>query len=330
MNFVSGTLGISLSTTLGLLVALSVFAALLVVLLPMLQGNELKSRMRAVALERDEMRVRERSRLASENDRGRRSARQIDDTGIASKVVERLNLKKALVDDKTVARLRQAGYRGQKPLTMFLFARAVLPLCGFAFALFYVFGLGLLAERPAMVRFGLCVGVAYFGFYLPNILVANKVKKRQLSIGRAWPDALDLLLICVESGLSIEAAFRRVSEEIGIQSVPLAEELVLLCAELSYLSERRIAYENLANRIGLDSVRSVTTALIQAERYGTPLGQALRVLSQDSRDHRMNLAEKKAAALPPKLTVPMIVFFLPVLFAVIMGPAVIQIMTTMR
>ena len=133
------------------------------------------------------------------------------------------------------------------------------------------------------------------------------------------------MLICVESGMSIEHAFRRVSEEIGSQSLALAEELSLTTAELSFLPDRRQAYENLASRTGLDGVKAVCLALIQSERYGTPLGQTLRVLSQENRDMRMNEAEKKAAALPPKLTVPMIVFFLPVLFAVIMAPAIIKI-----
>jgi tight adherence protein C len=133
------------------------------------------------------------------------------------------------------------------------------------------------------------------------------------------------MLICVESGMSIEAAIRKVADEIGGQSVGLAEELILTNAELSYLPERRQAYENLNARTGLESVKSVTQALIQAERYGTPVAHALRVLANESRDMRMNAAEKKAAALPPKLTVPMILFFLPVLFAIILGPAAIQV-----
>jgi tight adherence protein C len=331
MNDALAIIGLSPSLVVGALTAFAVFASVLALVLPMLKGNEMKARMKAVALERDEVRARERARLSAEKDRGRKtSARQLDDTGLASKVVARFNLRSALADEKTVARLRQAGYRGQRPLTMFLFARFSLPFAAFALSLVYVFGLGALAARPFGIRIFACIVVAYAGFYLPNILLANKLKKRQVSIGRAWPDALDLLLICVESGLASEAAFRRVSEEIGIQSVALAEELVLLCAELSYLADRRVAYENLSGRIGLETVRSATTAFVQAERYGTPLGQALRVLSQESRDHRMNLAEKKAAALPPKLTVPMILFFLPVLFAVIMGPAIIQITAAFR
>src|SRR5690606_9953069 len=170
-----------------------------------------------------------------------------------------------------------------------------------------------------------CILLAYGGFYAPILYVSNKAAKRKESIQKAWPDALDLMLICVESGMSVEAAFRRVADEIGAQSVELAEEFVLTNAELSFLQERRLAYENLATRTGLDTVKSVTQALTQAERYGTPVAHALRVLSAESRDMRMNAAEKKAAALPPKLTVPMILFFLPVLFAVILGPAGIQV-----
>jgi tight adherence protein C len=157
-------------------------------------------------------------------------------------------------------------------------------------------------------------------------LLKNKITRRQLSIKRAFPDTLDLLLICVESGMSIEAAFRKVSNEVGTQSVALAEELTLTTAELSYLPDRRQAYENLAKRTNLDGVKSVCMALQQSERYGTPLATMLRVMAQENRDMRMSEAEKKAAGLPPKLTVPMILFFLPVLFVVILGPAVIKVM----
>jgi tight adherence protein C len=162
---------------------------------------------------------------------------------------------------------------------------------------------------------------------LPLMLLKSKIQRRQLSIKRAFPDTLDLLLICVESGMSIEAAFKKVSDEVGSQSVALAEELTLTTAELSYLPDRRQAYENLAKRTDLDGVKSVCMALQQAERYGTPLATMLRVMAQENRDMRMSEAEKKAAGLPPKLTVPMILFFLPVLFVVILGPAAIKIMS---
>jgi len=180
-------------------------------------------------------------------------------------------------------------------------------------------------NQPTSLKVGLCILAAYAGMQLPWLFLKNRITKRQLSIRRAFPDALDLLLICVESGMSIEAGFKRVSEEIGSQSIALAEELTLTTAELSYLQDRRQAYDNLARRTDLEGVRSVCVALQQAERYGTPLAQTLRVLAQENRDMRMSEAEKKAAALPPKLTVPMILFFLPVLFIVILGPAAIRV-----
>jgi tight adherence protein C len=240
-------------------------------------------------------------------------------------IVERLDLRRALADENTLAKLRMAGFRGQNPLTRFLFFRLVLPIVGFFLAVIYIFVLGGLSEQPFFMKMFVCIVAAYGGFYAPVLYVSNRATKRKHSIQMAWPDALDLLLICVESGMSVEAAFRRVAEEIGSQSVELAEEFVLTNAELSFLQERRQAYENLAIRTGLETVKSVSQALIQAERYGTPVGHALRVLAGESRDQRMNEAEKKAAALPPKLTVPMILFFLPVLFAVILGPAGIQV-----
>jgi tight adherence protein C len=181
-------------------------------------------------------------------------------------------------------------------------------------------------QQPLPIKLGLAIGAAYLGMQLPYLFLKNKITRRQLDIKRAFPDALDLLLICVESGMSIEAAFRKVSQEVGTQSVPLAEEFMLTTAELSYLQDRRMAYENLAKRIDLEGVKAVCVALQQTERYGTPLGQTLRVMAQENRDMRMSEAEKKAAALPPKLTVPMILFFLPVLFVVILGPAAIRVM----
>ena len=219
-----------------------------------------------------------------------------------------------------------AGMRGEAPLYMFLFMRIALPPIVFLVAVFYFFVLGVYGELPAMLRLAISAGISLLGFFGPSIFLTNQIKKRQMEIQRVFPDALDLMLICVESGMSIEQAMRKVSEEVGQRSVAVAEEFALATAELSYLQDRRVAYENLAKRTGLSGVKAVTTALIQAERYGTPLAHALRVMAQENRDIRMAEAEKKAAALPPKLTVPMIVFFLPVLFVVILGPAAIKVM----
>lgn len=308
---------------LAFVVAVAVFVTMFTAL-PALGGDPLKTRMKSVALERDELRARQRMRLAAEADRKRKGLRE-EQSGGMKKIVERLDLKRALVDEGTINKLKIAGFRGQNPLTKFLFFRLVLPFVGFALGVFYVFVLGALPQQPFFIKLLVCVLMAYAGFYAPVVYVTNRATKRKESIQRAWPDALDLMLICVESGMSVEAAFRRVADEIGSQSVELAEEFVLTNAELSFLQERKQAYENLAARTGLETVKSVTQALVQAERYGTPVAHALRVLSAESRDMRMNAAEKKAAALPPKLTVPMILFFLPVLFAVILGPAGIQV-----
>jgi tight adherence protein C len=304
-----------------LLAAISVFATVVTLASSFFARDQLETRIKAVALEREQIRARERARLAET----RRVSLRNEPKVYMRQVVDRLNLRAALADEGTTAKLRMAGYRGQAPLFVFLFARVTLPLIFFAVAFFYLFWVTPW-QQSSVVKFGIAIGAAYVGFYAPILYVSNIIKKRQTSITRAWPDALDLMLICVESGMSAEAAFRKVSEEIGAQSVPLAEELTLATAELSYLQDRRLAYENLATRTGLEGVKSVATSLIQAERYGTPLGNALRVLAEENRNMRMNAAEKKAAALPPKLTVPMILFFLPVLLAVILGPAAIQAM----
>jgi tight adherence protein C len=177
-----------------------------------------------------------------------------------------------------------------------------------------------------MVRISMAFAGALFGYYLPDLWVSNAITRRQQSIMRAFPDALDLMLICVESGMSIEAAFTKVGGEIGTQSAELAEELGLTTAELSYLPDRRQAFDNLAKRCSHPGVRAVAIALNQAEKYGTPMGQALRVAATENREARMAQAEQKAASLPAKLTVPMIIFFLPCLFVVILGPAIMKIM----
>lgn len=238
-------------------------------------------------------------------------------------IVKRLSLSQAPDQSGTSQLLRMAGLRGRAPMVAYLASRLIaatlLPGFAFAYIAFVVRPDMSLPMVAAMASAG-----AVVGFWLPKLYVRNLISKRHNSLRRSWPDALDLLLICVESGMSSEAAFRKVAEEIGTQSKELAEEMSLTTAELSYLSDRRQAYENLGVRTGLDSIKATVIGLIQSEKYGTSLGQMLRVLAKESRDFRMAAAEKKAASLPPKLTVPMILFFLPVLFAVIATPAVLQ------
>jgi len=300
--------------------AVAAVATVLTLAMPLLATDSLGKRMKAVALEREKMRQRERERMArGEKVSLRRSPKQYMQT-----IVDNFQLAKWVGQEDARALLVQAGYRGQAPYVTFLFFRMVMPIAMLAVSAFYIFVV-LHIDQPTSIKVGMVIAATYLGMYMPSLFIKNKITRRQQSIKRAFPDALDLLLICVESGMSVEAGFRKVAGEIGSQSIPLAEELTLTTAELSYLQDRRQAYENLAKRTNLDGVRSVCMALQQAERYGTPMGQTLRVMAQENRDMRMSEAEKKAAGLPPKLTVPMILFFLPVLFVVILGPAAIRV-----
>jgi tight adherence protein C len=303
-----------------LFAAIAASATAYTLVMPLFAGENLNKRMKAVASERERIRQRERERL---NTGDKVSLRQTPKQ-LVSRVVEDFNLTKWLAQEKAREKLVMAGYRGQAPYVTFLFARLVTPIVLFVGSVIYVFVISHM-QKSLPIKIGICVGVAYLGLQAPMLFLRNAISKRQLSIRRAFPDSLDLLLICIESGMSIEAAFRKVSVEIVTQSVALSEEFTLTTAELSYLQDRKVAYENLARRTGLEGVKSVCLALQQSERYGTPLGQALRVMAQENRDMRMNEAEKKAAGLPPKLTVPMIVFFLPVLFVVILGPTGIKV-----
>ena len=303
-------------------VAVISFATAVTMVTPMFQKSDLDVRLKSVSTRREELRRKSREAMAISLP-GQTTLRHSDE-GLYKRVVERLDLSRLLEDPKVVEKLAQAGFRGPKPISSFYFFRFVLPFVFAVVTAFYLFvinGFGL----PALNKIAFSVGAMTLGYYAPNIYISNIASKRRESIVLAFPDTLDLLLICVESGMSIEAAIQKVSQEIGGASIELAEELTLLTAELSYLPERRMAYEGLSKRTNHPGIRSVTMAMIQAEKYGTPLGSALRVMAKENRDMRLSAAEKKAAQLPAKLTVPMIIFFLPVLFIVILGPAIIKV-----
>jgi tight adherence protein C len=313
------------SNLLSAFIAIVVFATIITLAAPMLSSNGLEGRLRSVANRREELRRRSREALSQ---KGGGTLRHSDE-GMYKNVVDRLQLSKLLEDPKVVDKLAQAGFRGPKPVSTFYFFRFVMPFAFAVIVAFYLYvinGFGLLPVQ----KIGACIFALTVGYYAPNIYISNVAQKRRESIVSAFPDALDLMLICVESGMSIEAAIAKVGSEVGGASMELAEELSLLTAELSYLPERRLAYEGLARRTNHPGIRSVVTAMIQAERYGTPLGAALRVMAKENRELRLSAAEKKASALPAKLTVPMIVFFLPVLFIVILGPAIIKIQDALK
>ncbi len=303
------------------MIAAAIFAVATVytIAVPALSKDRTASRMRVMATERDKMRSLRVAELAGAKGSKLRTAPK----GYMSQIVDQLNLRQAFETEAVKDKLKMAGLRGQAPVVAFVFFRLASPIISFFAALFYLFVVNDFGYPP-LVRIGATVVAGFIGMYLPNLFIHNMITKRQQAINNAFPDALDLLLICVQAGMSTEAAFGKVAKEVTASSIELGEEFHLTTAELSYLGDRKIAFDNLAKRTGIPSVKATATALIQAERYGTPVGSALRVMAKENREMRMAAAEKKAAQLPPKLTVPMIVFFLPVLFIVILGPAYIQ------
>ncbi len=305
-------------------IALALFCGVIALGWPYLGRDPLQQRIQSLAASGTRERPREKAAPGGARKRlllGREPSK------ILAAIVARFNLARKLEDGATVDMLKSAGFRGRAPVITFLAMRVLMPVIMVGVVAFYIYVV-IKPEFPTLAKVAIILVFGYLGYFLPAIHVRNRTAKRQKSIRRTWPDALDLLLICVESGMSSEHAFRKVADEIGGQSRELAEELSLTTAELAFLPDRRTAYENLGKRTNLDSVKSVVSGLMQSEKYGTSLGTALRVLAQENRTLRLSEAERKAAALPPKLTVPMILFFLPVLFAVVITPAVIQIMNT--
>lgn len=303
------------------LAAIAAFATVITIAMPMLMTDRIGQRMRVMATEREKIRA---ARIQEFKKDGSGRLRQTP-KGFMQQLVDQLDLRSRFETDEVRQKLKMAGMRGQTPLYAYSFFRLAMPIiltvAGFVY-LFVLTDFG----YPPMIKTLMALGAGFLGYYLPNVFLENIIQRRQQAIKSAFPDALDMLLICVQSGMSVEAAFGKVAMEVSSQSIELAEELSLTTAELSYLQDRRKAFENLGTRTGLPGVQSVATALVQSERYGTPVSQALRVMAKENRDMRMSEAEKKAAALPPKLTVPMIIFFLPVLFVIILGPAAIQVM----
>ena len=297
-----------------LLVCFGTVATLYALLSPLLEADGLKKRMSGIASERDNMRM---QRLADlDNSQGLRS----ESKGFVKKLVDNLSLERLLAAPDLKDKLSQAGLRGQRPIYLFYMFRLIMPIVLFVLGLLYFVVLNPLDWRMMQSLVAAC-SMMLLGYYAPGIYIKNKAGKRMSSIAPVFPDALDLLLICVESGMSIELAFGKVAGEMAENSIELAEEFSLTTAELSYLQSRRQAYENFGRRNNHAGIRAVSTALIQTERYGTPLGSTLRTMANENRELRILAAEKKAAALPAKLTVPMIVFFLPVLFIVVLTPA---------
>lgn len=283
---------------------------------------QVKRRMESVKNHRSALRAAQREFAAARAGKGKKKAESL----AMSKALGKLNLEARLQDQELKLRMLRAGKRDRSDMVAFVFKQIALPpILAIVFFFAYQFVVKPAAFDLVQVACVVLAGLIV-GYILPGMALDKATEARKQAIVAAYPDALDLLTICVESGMSVEQSFNKVSSELGAGALELSEELQVTTAELSYLGDRRQALENLALRTDLPQVKSITSALIQAEKYGTPVGKALRVISEESRYERMSRAETKAAALPAQLTVPMMLFFVPVLFVVILSPAILQVM----
>ncbi|SEM49630.1 tight adherence protein C [Sphingomonas gellani] len=258
----------------------------------------------------------------------KRRAKLVQRNDTADKMRSVLSRMKVLQDEQlkdAQKKLMQAGIRSKDWAVAVIFGRLVLPIVFGGIMLFWVYGTDYWADWSEIKRYGLVAGSFILSYKAPDIFLKNKITKRSDAIRKGLPDALDLLVICAEAGLTVDAAFSRVARELGRAYPELGDEFTLTAIELGFLTERRQAFENLSQRIDLDAIKGVVTTMVQTEKYGTPLASALRVLSAEFRNERMMRAEEKAARLPAIMTVPLILFILPTLFVVILGPAACSI-----
>lgn len=276
--------------------------------------NALRSRIGMATKQPSSPRTRDQEAELKKNIQYRKNA------GKAQDFVQYFNLVRLVDEALTKGRLVQAGYRGPRPFTIFLVFRALLPIGTILLSVIYLFYLTDL-DFSFFVKVIMCLTAGVIGYYLPDVWLRNVISKRQQNISRATSECLDFMLIMVESGMSIEAALQSVAHEISYISEPLAEELAITTAELSYLQPRRKALENMSTRIGLDIYKSLSTALIQADRHGASVGQTLRIISQENRNNIISYIERKGAALPPKMVIPMMLFLVPAIFVVMLAPS---------
>lgn len=312
-------IGLNMVDIITILVGIFAFLAVLVVWSAM-TANPINKRLKLLAERKDAL----RSGIVAPKRRATQIKKADQGMGFMKDIVDKLTFLKTEQTEKIVITLMQAGYRNNDALIMFTFGKITLPFFMMGFALTLVYGLQVW-EGNTMGQIGLGAGLVLLGYMMPNLIVSNTTTKRKSSIQKALPDALDLMVICAEAGLTLDASMTRVASEMGRQSEELSDEFGLAAIELGFLSDRREALYNLTNRVPLKAVRSVVATLIQTEKYGTPLAHSLRVLSQEMRNDRMMKAEEKAARLPAIMTIPLIMFILPMLFIILLGPAACSI-----
>ena len=312
-------LWLTVDDLIGLLAALAVLVAVIGVYNALRSHNPFERRFAAIAQRKESLR-----RAALD---GGRSRRRVQTAGLMSEAVKRLNLLRSHHASEARALLARAGMRTREAMIRYLFARACMPLVFAAAMVFDSYGAHILPVPPNM-RWAAAFGAAMLGFFAPGVFIKNLGNKRGKQLQLGLPDALDLMVICAEAGLSLDASLTRVSRELEPTWPEISEELGITAAELTFLPERRQAFENLNGRTNLSSIRGVVNTLLQTAKFGTPLAQSLRVLAAEFREARITRAEEKAARLPAMLTVPMILFILPTLFIVLLGPAALNIIDT--
>ncbi len=315
-------MGIDVITVASVLSAVATFAVLVALYAATTVRDPMARRVKALNERREQLKA---GIVASTSKRRRNITNRNE---VADRVRTLLSSLKMLQDEqvqKAQQRLMQAGIRSKDLAFVVIFARFVLPVVMGVLILIVVYLIDYFPTWGPFKRYGLVAGTVLLAYKAPDLFLRNKVQKRSHAIRKGLPDALDLLVICAEAGLTVDASFGRVARELGKAYLELGDEFALTSIELGFLTDRRMAFENLANRIDLDAVRGVVATMIQTEKYGTPLASALRVLSAEFRNERMMRAEEKAARLPAIMTVPLILFILPVLFIVILGPAACSI-----
>jgi tight adherence protein C len=268
-----------------------------------------------------------RMKTRSEQTRSAKPSPKAASLGFLRTLADRMNLLRGAAADQTTRKLRQAGFHSRDAAVVFIFIKLALPLV-LGFLMILLTSPSSVLEVQEDMILPLCIGAVLAGFVLPGVYIKNVAVKRREILNRMLPEGLDLLTICVEAGLSVDAAFRRVAREMAVPMPELAQEFEMTAIELTYLPDRQQALENLADRSESPAVGALVNALRQTEKYGTPLANALRVLSQEFRQTRASKAEEKGARMPALMTVPLMVFLLPTLITVLLAPAILSMLAT--
>jgi tight adherence protein C len=311
-------MGIDVVMVATFMAAIATFAVLVAIYAATTVKDPMAKRVKALNERREQLKA---GIVASTSKRRRNITNKNEVADKVRSVLGSLKMLQAEQLEKAQRKLMQAGIRSKDLAVVVIFARLVLPIMIGSTVIVGVYFLDWFPEWGPIKRYGLTAFALVGSYKAPDVWLKNKISKRSNAVRKGLPDALDLLVICAEAGLTVDAAFNRVARELGKAYPELGDEFALTSIELGFLTDRRSAFENLANRIDLDAVRGVVTTMIQTEKYGTPLASALRVLAAEFRNERMMRAEEKAARLPAIMTVPLILFILPVLFIVILGPA---------